>query len=127
MPSATSAARPPSRTSSRVRLSYQGLCPNSSCKRASGLVISISSMLSMSTIKREELTRPRRDVLGRVAELLHHSITGRRRAVVVDRHAVVGVLVPPEAHARFDRERRDAGRQHVVAVLVGLELEAVPR
>src|SRR4051794_1832474 len=97
MPSPTRAPSPPSTTSSRVRLSYQGLCPNSSCKRFSGFVTLV--MAVSSTLECEQLTRPRGDVLSREAELLHHAVAGGGRAVVIDRDGVVGVLVPAEADA----------------------------
>ena len=42
--------------------------------------------------------------------------TGRRRAEAVDGDDVVGVALPAEARARFDRELRHARRQHRIAV-----------
>ena len=69
----------------------------------------------------------RRDVLGGEAELRQGDGPGRRRTEVVDAHDVVGVALPAEGRARLDRERGHVGGQHLLAVVVGLRGEEVPR
>ena len=46
---------------------------------------------------------------------------------MVDTHGVVGVALPPEGGRGLDRERRHVGREHLLAVVVGLRGEEVPR
>src|SRR4051812_11427619 len=106
----------------RVRLSYHGLCPNS---MSNGIALAISD--SSRSYRIEQRERALDSVLGCDAELLHDDVARRRHAEPVDADHVVGVTLPPEPDAGFDRERRDTGGQHVDAVLAVLLLEEVPR
>ena len=98
-----------------MRLSYQGLCPNSISRGIGARHVQRPSVRS--TVSSEQRSaRARRRVLRGDAELAQHDLARRRRAEAVDAHDVVGVALPAEAHAGLDRERRHAGRQHVDAV-----------
>src|SRR5437762_12535442 len=100
MPCSSTSRRRPPRANARVRLSFQGLWPNPTSRE-----IGLDTVLLL-----VRLAEQRERVLGHVLrcepELTEDDVAGRRRAEVVDRHHVVGIALPSEADALFDRERQ---------------------
>src|SRR5262245_39231047 len=119
--SSMSCCSPPPVASARVRLSYQGLCPKSSSR---GIALAMSASSGAGAYERR---CPLDRVLGRDPELAQDDLPGRGCAEPVDADDIVGVTLPTERHARFDRERRHVGRQDLGAVLRCLLLEPRPR
>src|SRR5262245_29527295 len=125
MPSSSiSFLSPPSCSSVRARLSYQGLWPKSLSRAIAEAMVAPYLPWWLGLVEQRACALD--DVLGGDAELGHDGGSVRRGAEPVDRHRRVGVALPAERRAGLDGHAWHTCREDLLAVGVVLRREQVP-